>query len=838
MISSSLFGAAQAFACSAAQAVDNQSGSNSVGSDSFGTNTVVEPESLKSWYSAGLNLPVSILLLSLILISTILFLIYFRERGKSTRTIRTMLLFVRLMCIFLVVFAIYDWNRHQALTEKSDLVIAIDVSQSMDITDQYDSERVQELLAQWVESSSSNVPLTRLGIAKSILQSGPQDLIGLLANSYQLKVYQIGKNVQPLFADKILLDQALQNLTPTSPESELGEGLIDIINRQRGKATSAILFMSDGNGTGNRDIKDVASLAKSRSIPFYAIGIGDQKSPRDLKLSNLLCNDACFSEDAVSVKFTLQSSGFKGEKVQVQWRKVGSDQTLASKSFELKSDVESISGSIVFRAPVSGTCEYELFVAPADGEINLDNNSILKTIQVKEETLKVLVVGEYPSREFHFLKQLFSRSIRNERDDSKKTIELKTYLQKGDLRYASTDESALPVFPVREQEVFDFDVIILVDVNVGLGSEGARMSLRELGFLRDFVVKKGKGLVMVAGPHNGIRKFEKTPLELLIPFQIADAIVPAEDEIQEYSFQVAPTDLGNAWSPLAISDDLESNDLFKDLGGFFWNCQINQLKPGARKLVAHQGKTGDDGQTLPIISMQYVGAGKVVFHSSAETYRWRSDGGHEYFDRYWNQLVRYLSKSKLDSSNEVRITTDREEYRAGDTVSVRVNFLDERSAPESDTAIKVILQRADLPRNSSNQREIELERFEMERGVFATEIKDLDVGEYQIWLSEPASSEVAPTVDFAINSSNEELAKIRLNSSAMKLLAERSGGKFYTLENVLNLEEDLPAAREIELRALPPEPIWKKWQFLMPFAFLFTTLLTVEWFFRRLHGML
>ncbi len=63
----------------------------------------------------------------------------------------------------------------------------------------------------------------------------------------------------------------------------------------------------------------------------------------------------------------------------------------------------------------------------------------------------------------------------------------------------------------------------------------------------------------------------------------------------------------------------------------------------------------------PLIFLQFVGAGRVVFHAFDESYLWsRFRGSDVYYERYWMQTIRYLSRSKLlGTSRGVELTSDR-----------------------------------------------------------------------------------------------------------------------------------------------------------------------------------
>ena len=68
----------------------------------------------------------------------------------------------------------------------------------------------------------------------------------------------------------------------------------------------------------------------------------------------------------------------------------------------------------------------------------------------------------------------------------------------------------------------------------------------------------------------------------------------------------------------------ETRTLWQNLPPLYWMVELGELKPGARVLAEHPAHDRRrDGRRLPLIVMQYVGAGKVLFHATDETWRWR-----------------------------------------------------------------------------------------------------------------------------------------------------------------------------------------------------------------------
>src|SRR5262249_45953227 len=148
----------------------------------------------------------------------------------------------------------------------------------------------------------------------------------------------------------------------------------------------------------------------------------------------------------------------------------------------------------------------------------------------------------------------------------------------------------------------------------------------------------------------------------------------------------------------------------------------------------------------PVFSMQYVGAGKVLFHATDDTWRWRYRVGDVFFARYWVQAVRYLSRSKLlGHETAVELSADRREYRRGEPVRLRVRFADERQAPAADDGVTVVLERE----GRQNQR-VNLLRNATNRGIFEGTFGDSMDGKYHAWVATPTLEGKAASADFLV----------------------------------------------------------------------------------------
>ena len=428
----------------------------------------------------------------------------------------------------------------------------------------------------------------------------------------------------------------------------------------------------------------------------------------------------------------------------------------------------------------------------------------------------MLMVQAYPNYEFRYLKNMLER-------DS--TIQLKTVLQEADLEYAEQDQSALRVFPVRREELFAYDVVIFGDVNPSF------LSSSVLANLHDFVEKKGGGVAFIAGSQYTPIAYRNTPLEPLFPIDLNSIATPAAGESLDQGFVVQPTELGLASPQMQLGDSAaETARVWQDLPPLYWLLEVPQVKPAARVLAEHPTRMSSDGRRLPVFLMQYVGAGKVLFHATDDTWRWRFRVGDVFFARYWVQAVRYLSRSKLlGKDHAVELTVDRREYRRGEMVRLRVRFIDERQAPAEDDTVAVVVERE----GQKNQR-IMLERNATNRGIFEGSFSDALDGKYHAWIASPTLEGKAPSTDFLVTVPPGELERVQMDAGELKRAAEETRGRFYRIAEVDRILDDLPLGHQVPIETLPPEVLWNRWWLLLAFL----ALAVSEWMLRKRKGML
>lgn len=707
--------------------------------------------------------------------------------------------------------------------------ILLDVSASMGETDQYDDAELSDEILAAMEEVELESP-HRLNQAKSLLFAEDSKLLRRLAKDYKLDLYYVASGLErpAPSADSVEkpsreaeikgLISSIRDQQPIGTQSKLGQAVRDVLNELRGSQPTALVLFTDGITTEGETLAQVAQYANRKGVPLYLVGLGTDQPKKDLRIGEILVDDIVFVEDIVYFEFPVTATGFQGQQLEVRLREKRQQEILARQTITIGPDGEPQRIRLPYRPTAVGDFEYVIEIPPQQDEIDVENNSRSRKVSVRKEQIKVLLVEDKPRFEFRYLKNLLERD---------KTVELSTILQGADPEWANLDRSALRpnVFPVSKDQLSEYHVLIFGDVNP------AFLSPAMLTNIESFVKDQGGGVIFVAGPRYMPLGYRTTPLADLFPLNLSGASTPGADESISDGFRVSVTDFGWSSPHLQLGDDLaQSRQIWANFPAMlFWYLSVESAKPAARVLATHPSETMANGDPLPILTMQYVGQGLVLFHSTDDTWRWRHKVGDVYFARYWIQAVRYLSRAKLlGQHQQVELISDRQTYRRGEPVEFRVRFPESEPGPENDSGVALVIER------KGQENRVTLSRNPASPTTFSGTFTPRGDGKYRAWLATPQVRGEQPEVNFSVLAPASETERLELNRRDLEWAAQQSGGKFYTFSTAKQLLDDLPSGIRIPVESRPPKPLWNQWYVLL----IFLLLLTTEWVARKRLGML
>jgi len=761
------------------------------------------------------------LLLAALLVALIAALYWGQARAAGGRWAMVLAL-CRLLVLGLLFWMIAQINLVVRRTGLPYLVLLIDNSGSMSTVDAYEPAQAEQLRRRMKEAGLADGPLSRLNLAKMLLLEQDAALLEQWRRDYQLRIYSLADKPSGAQAwpaeDLEELRRRLIRLEPEVPSSRLGAALETVFREFRGTDPAAVVLFTDGITTEGPVLSDVSGLARRRGVPLWIVGLGDARPLRNATLADVLVEPVVFVDDLVPFECQVSAYGLEGRRTRLVLQEEGRPQILAQTDVVLGADGQRQTVRLPYRPSREGSFRYHLHLQPLEEEFTSEDNRRTVTVQVRKERIRVLLAYGQPDYEFRYLANLLRRDA---------TVDLNTWLQEAEPGYVEQTPGALRIFPVRREELFGYDVVILGDLPPTALGGSAMESLVE--FVQS--PAKGGGMMFIAGPRGWMpQAYRGTPLERLFPFDLRWVRMPPSELPLQEGFLLEPTELGLRSPSMQLAETPEeTHQMWRRLALLRWLLEIDQVYPGVRILAEHPTRTGSAGHRLPVIMQQYVGAGQVIFHATDETWRWRWRLGDVMLARYWIQTLRMLSRAKLaQGARWAELSTDRREYQHGEPVRLRVVFSDPRQAPEDDRAVSVVLEQCD-----GLTQQVTLQRSGMNREVFETVLPALPMGDYYAWVSSPAGQGPPPSTNFQIIAPPGEMARRQMDLPELRRAAQLSQGRLLSLADARQLLADLPPGRQVPLETLPPAPLWNRW----PLLALLLGFLLAEWILRKYHGM-
>ncbi len=730
--------------------------------------------------------------------------LYALERGPAAPRLRLLLTAIRFSLLAIVLWMLAGWNWQRFKSERPELVLAIDRSASMQTND---------------AALDAAQPMTRIEAARQLFQNLDERQRRSLSQRYQLKWFSVSENLESQSIDLLTDPNPLEKLAADGSHSRLGDALGRLVDRQVGSGTAAVVFISDGITTAGTTLNEAAKKARRSGLPFHTLVLGKQTAQPDLRLVDLLVDREVYLGDQVTAEGSLVASDIVPTKATVSLRDMSNNNLLDSAVIELQPNGNPHQIRLSFVPERTGEIPLQLSVTPIQGEVDQANNTLLAPVMVQDKAIRVLMIFPTANYEFRFLKSWLDRSRQVGARDAA-SFELQSVLQDADADYVEQDTSAVRLVP-SGPALADYDVFVIGQVDPSMISRSAQQAIY------DAVTTGGSGCIFVLGSAGRVGDLNNWPLGKLLPVERSLAPRPAESSGGPFEWR--PTTLGATALPMQLAGSpRKSQELWQLLPAASQIADVEDLKPGAQLLaVAVDQQSGNES---PLLISQFAGAGRTALQTSDETYRWSSFAGSDLvYQRYWGQMLRWLSRGKLSRRSEIsEVSVDPKQARLGQPVRLQVSLGGASARGQLPDSVAVQLEGADGSRQSFS-----LPRSDMEFPNYQLTRSDLPVGNYRLVLLQPIE-DIPPAAEFAVTAPPGEQANLRANADEMQFLAKHSRGRFYTAATASQLLDQLPAGQPARIGGLPPLPLWNSpW-----IALLFVVLLTSEWLLRRHARML
>lgn len=620
----------------------------------------------------------------------------------------------------------------------------------------------------------------------------------------------------------------------------LADSLREVLTRSGGEPPAAIVVFSDGRDNASKlTLQEAAEACRDKGVPLYIYGVGSSEGGvlqiKDVSLpSTVFVDDKPDSkDDPIEVGVRWRCRGFKQGTVVLRLT-LGSQ--VVRREIPIK-EGENLHEIVTF-VPDKGKEGKRDFTATLElKDDKMTRDQWQRSVQVKNNRVKVLYVENLPRREYKFLQPLLDRDRR---------VLARFFLVEGDPRLAQGKPAGdgslfldkfpenFPDPPARDPDTKPFDLLILGDVPPSaLGKQGTKA-------IQKFV-KEGGGLAVIAGRKHVPSDYVDSPLAEVLPVEFTRQAASLHADARTQPFRPQLTYDGEQSGTIALADSQEDNlrlwkeELWKDGRGFYWYYPVAGLRPAATALVVHpELRTGQrpNERPMPLIATQYYGKGEVLFLGIDETWRWRDSTGDRLTSRFWGQIVTQLGLPHLlGHSRRVQLELERGEAVLGRPGTVKARLLDRDYEPLTRPSVRAVLAHHDAGAGQKREQSIELRRIKGMPGEYRAALPNDAPGRFELRVEDSEGLEPA-SLSYRVEPPPGHESEIAgMAEETLRSMAQTSGGRFYHEEDLSHLAADI-SPRTLPFVQRQEILLWGPVSLL-----LFVGLITAEWVVRKFSNL-
>jgi len=607
-------------------------------------------------------------------------------------------------------------------------------------------------------------------------------------------------------------------LTFSGSRTNLGASLDGVRDELAGLPVAAVVLVSDGADTADAGLDEALLGLKAEKLPVFTVGVGSETLPRDVQIDRVNTPRTVLKDASLLLDVLVRQTGYNGRTVTVDVEDEG--RIVGSEKVQLPSDGSPASVRVRATASESGPRLFSFRVTPLDDELVTQNNVRDALVDVRDARERILYFEGEPRWEMKFLR----RAVAD--DKNLEVVALQRIADNKFKRFFGEDpddpEELAGGFPKTREELFRYRGLILGSVEAGA------LSGDQLQMIRDFVDRRGGGLLMLGGARSfGEGGYGGTPVADALPLLI-DPRRRASDPSPLARLKVTPTRAGQAHAVTQIAPT-EAGSMTR------WSelplvTSVNESlpeKPGATVLLKG---TDEGGRERVVLASQRFGRGKAVSLTLQDTWQWQmhvsiplEDQTHEH---YWRQLLRWIVEG-VPSAVDVRVP-DRVE--PGDAVVIEASVVDGQFVELNDATVVAQVARPNgatlsVPLQWTGERDGEY------RGTFVS----TEPGAYEVTVDATRSGEQAVGTGAAYvraGPSEAEFFDPTMHAAPLRRIAEETGGQFYTADTARGLTEDIRYTGR-GVTSIEERELWN-----MPIILLaLMGLVCAEWGYRRAMGL-
>jgi uncharacterized membrane protein len=635
------------------------------------------------------------------------------------------------------------------------------------------------------------------------------ELLPALQGRFTVEVLSFGEALAPV---------AMDALNATGRRTDLAGALAAVQERYRGRPVAGYVLVTDGGDTGRAlDLSSGTTLP-----PIHPVVIGSPEIRGDREVLGVTAAEAVLDGSRVDLAVSAVAHGAGDGTIELRLLENG--RPVGVKHLRPPADGGPVRA--VFQvAPAAGAATiYTVEIPVAPEELVPENNRRSVLVQPPSRTRRVLLVEGAPGFEHSFLK----RALTGDRGLEVDSVVRKGKNEQGEDTYyiqavrarAGSLESG---YPTTAETLFAYDAVVMANV------AGDQLRSAQLEMTRDFVARRGGGLLVMGAQSFLSRGLVGTPVEDALPVELnrrADVAAPAA--ASRGVNRVSLTDAGYQHQVTQLAGTAEDTRARWDgLPALASAALVGAPRPGAAILAT---TAGAGGAPRPLIAVQRYGDGRSMVFAGEASWRWQmmlpsTDTSYETF---WRQSVRWLA---LGATDPVAVYPPAA-GGPGDEFTVRAVVRDSGFAPLRDADVDI---RVSGPDGRMETLGAALEEDEGEgASLFAAKFTPDQPGLYRLSVAARRGAQQIGSATSAVlvGSADLEMTDPRANRALLERLASQTGGAIVPSGRSSDLVAKLRAAAPAAALSVRTDLWHNVWSLAALLG-----LLAAEWVLRRRWGL-
>ena len=563
----------------------------------------------------------------------------------------------------------------------------------------------------------------------------------------------------------------------------------------------AVLLITDGAfNTGNNPIYDAEFLGK----PIFTIGIGDSTEPHDVSIQSIITNENIYINNPVPVNVNVKVNGYnEGE---LTLKLLDNDATIGEQKFTVHPDKKSFTAVFEYSPKQEGIRKLTTVVSTLNNEITTKNNSANEFVNVLKNKRKIAIFAGSINPDYSFVKNSFL---------SEKGVELISFIQKKGSEFYDKQPS--------EADLKDAEMLVLIGFPITETPANVMQIIKK-------ELERGKPLLFIASQYLDYNKLKT--IEDYLPFTTISSKPQEFLAVPDVKPEYASNPL------LRVTGKDTDIDLWNQLPPVFRTETFVKVKPESE--IVSGLKVNNAPLKEPLILTRSFGNKKSIAFLGYGLFRWKllgyaseaSKGRTETPDLF-NILMENSRKwlSTPYDNKQVIIRTTKKLYTINETVEFIGQIYDAAYTPIENANVQVKI--------SGGNQESDLTLTSIGNGRYTGKLEGLPESDYFFTgTAEQNGRKLGSDKGrFNVGQIALEFQDLRMNSSLLRTISERTGGKFYLPDETKSFLNDLEKLNNFKPKSVTIRNESALWN--LPLLLIISIIcFGIEWFLRKRAGML